>query len=304
MLAVVFVTNEDDGSAPPTTKIFEDDGGAHGAYDTYRQTRYGIACGNPLAPPPYGDSHGPLADCAPAPDVPGNRVGEEYDVGRYITLFTQPKTKQQAGLKRDPLNDVILVGLEGTLAAPQIILAKASSGSGVGPEPAYVPCATADDRDLPGAPAALVSERGATGLLRRSAAAAARRARGHQQPRRSEHLRRGPESQRPTSPRCSSRSRSGSASASRLACIPALLSDSEHPDCVVEDVTSDDNGSHITRNSALRSGDGRVSLLARRRQGACKEALTAVARRQSSIATACAAPLDTTLHVFCSTLAN
>jgi hypothetical protein len=138
LLAVVFVTNEDDGSAPPTTTIYEDaDGGAHGAYDTYRQTRYGIACGSPLAQPPYGPSGGPLDGCVPAPNTASLAVGEAYDVSRYLTLFTQPPLR--GGIKRRS-DDVILVGLDGSDLGFEVILAQNGSGAGVAPNPAYVPC--------------------------------------------------------------------------------------------------------------------------------------------------------------------
>ena len=47
LLAVVFFTNEDDGSAPPTADIFNPDPAKvamYGLLDTYRQTRFGVAC--------------------------------------------------------------------------------------------------------------------------------------------------------------------------------------------------------------------------------------------------------------------
>ena len=58
LLTVVFVTNEDDGSAPPSAKFYEaagsdpSGGGTYGQYTTYRQTRFAVDCGG--QPIPYG----------------------------------------------------------------------------------------------------------------------------------------------------------------------------------------------------------------------------------------------------------
>ena len=138
-LAVVFVTNEDDGSAPPDARIYENDP-RWGAYDTYRQTRYGIACGSPLMLPPDGPSGGPLAGCVPAPNTPADPLGALYDVQRYITLFTAPPAR--GGVKRSA-DDVILVALDGPAEPVQTILADPRTGGGVAPDPAYVQCAAA-----------------------------------------------------------------------------------------------------------------------------------------------------------------
>src|SRR5437763_1643988 len=66
ILAVVFVTNEDDASAPPNSEVFDRNQVAkYGFLSTYRQTRYGVQCpqmnGTHLTP--YGDSGGPMTGC-------------------------------------------------------------------------------------------------------------------------------------------------------------------------------------------------------------------------------------------------
>jgi hypothetical protein len=141
-LAVVFVTNEDDGSAPPASNIYDPSPSAvasDGAYDTFRQTRFGIACGDPLMLPvaPTGT---PLTDCEPAPALSPSDIGREYDVERYIALFTAPAA--QGGVKADP-RDVILVGVMPPTAPFQVIDVAVGSGNGLGAYPnpaAYQPC--------------------------------------------------------------------------------------------------------------------------------------------------------------------
>ncbi|HEX4460370.1 MAG TPA: hypothetical protein VIA18_20475, partial [Polyangia bacterium] len=82
-LAVVFLTNEDDGSAPPDAKFYESaaDVNVYGAYDTFRQTRFAIECSGMSIP--YGnDVDGTLANCVAAPA----NVGLAYDVSRYADM--------------------------------------------------------------------------------------------------------------------------------------------------------------------------------------------------------------------------
>ncbi|HEY2745096.1 MAG TPA: hypothetical protein VGL86_10755 [Polyangia bacterium] len=115
LLAVVFVTNEDDGSAPPAAKFYENNGDtsgttALGQFTTYRQTRFAVDCG--AKPIPYGMPDDMLTDCAPAPN-PTADPSLAYDVSRYISFFTKPAAL--GGVKVDP-NDVILVGIMGPTA--------------------------------------------------------------------------------------------------------------------------------------------------------------------------------------------
>ncbi|MCU1277990.1 MAG: hypothetical protein JWM53_1536 [bacterium] len=302
LLAVVFVTNEDDGSAPATARIYEaTDGGAHGFYDTYRQTRYGIACGNPLAPPPYGDSGGPLAGCVPAPDLAGEMIGEEFDVSRYVNLLTQPI--KRGGIKRDPGNDVILVGLEGVLADPQIILAKSTSGVGVAPEPAYVPCAPLAEPTClvklqhscqnPVAPAFFADPPIRMHAVLASAINHIEASICGDDP-----------NQAPDFSKVLVEVADRIHGAFSPGCIPALLSSSEHPDCVVEDVTTDDSGvDHITEIPRCDLAMGAFPCWRVEDKAACKD-LSPQSLGVTIDRNGVAAPLDTTLHVFCSTLAN
>jgi hypothetical protein len=152
LLTVVFVTNEDDGSGPPTTDVFNPDPAkaapppaGYGAIDTYRQTDQGVACmiNGALALTPYADSGGPLSGCIGAPNVMGGSpmLGGEYDVSRYINLFTL--ATGQGGVKDDPLNNVILVGIDAPEQPVQIVQILMGTGNGKGAYPnpaAYQPC--------------------------------------------------------------------------------------------------------------------------------------------------------------------
>ena len=140
LLAVVFVTNEDDGSAPPDTDIFDPKKlDSYGAYTTYRQTRFGVACGTPPSLAPYASSMGLLAGCEAAPDTMTSMIGREWDVKRYVDLFTLPPSA--GGIKADPTNDVILVSIDAPTSSVETILATVGTGGGKQPSPAYVPCA-------------------------------------------------------------------------------------------------------------------------------------------------------------------
>ncbi len=139
ILAIVFVTNEDDASADPKTHIYEPVGvnNAYGYYDTYRQTRWGVGCkqggkytntpypmmlptdgsGNPVPIDLSGDG------CEGAPNLVSTDFGLEYDLSRYINFFT-------GTVKSNPLN-VVLVGIDGPTTKYQIILANQGTGLGL-----------------------------------------------------------------------------------------------------------------------------------------------------------------------------
>ncbi len=145
LLAVVFLTNEDDASAPPDTDVFDSSLTAqYGIEDSYsRQTRFAIVCGPaPGTFPPYGDSGGPLANCRAAPNPDGMGPGKQYDISRYIDFFTRPAS--QGGVKNHP-NDVILVGIDAPSDPFQVIL---SNPQTPGQQP-YVACAPLDERSNP-----------------------------------------------------------------------------------------------------------------------------------------------------------
>jgi hypothetical protein len=106
ILVVVFVTDEDDCSAPPNTDLFDPASTAqYGALTSYRCTRFGIECGDPPITMPYGESMGPITPCS---SLPPARGGELFDINRYINFFQKPAS--QGGVKVDP-DDVILVGI-------------------------------------------------------------------------------------------------------------------------------------------------------------------------------------------------
>jgi hypothetical protein len=141
LLAVVFLTNEDDGSAPPTTDIYDPDmtkTGQLGAYDTYRQTRFGIACGTPLMLPPEMASGGPLSSCEAAPNNGFQVIGQEYDVSRYVQFLTRPRS--EGGIKSDP-RDVVLIAIDAPETPVTIRFVGPGTGNGQPPNPAYVECA-------------------------------------------------------------------------------------------------------------------------------------------------------------------
>jgi hypothetical protein len=60
-LAVVFITNEDDCSAPPDSLLFDPSNRALGPLESYRCTRFGLVCG--ASAPPAAPAAGPIAAC-------------------------------------------------------------------------------------------------------------------------------------------------------------------------------------------------------------------------------------------------
>jgi hypothetical protein len=141
ILAVIFVTNEDDSSASPDVTFFEQTMSQFGFEDSYRQTRFGIQCGNPPMMPPYGDSGGDISPCIPAPN-PGGGSTLEYDVSRYIDLFTKPAA--QGGIKANP-SDVVLVAIDAPQSPVQIILSNPGTQGGT----PYQQCAPLDEMSSP-----------------------------------------------------------------------------------------------------------------------------------------------------------
>jgi hypothetical protein len=141
-LTVVFVTNEDDGSAPPDVDFYSPTANPsyYGAYDTFRQTQFGIACGGtPLSP--AAAPTGPLEHCVPAPAEAGSTT-TLYGVQRYIDFFTRPRAV--GGVKDNPL-DVALVAIAGPPTPVSVDLVVKGTGLGLAPAPAYVPCSDLSD---------------------------------------------------------------------------------------------------------------------------------------------------------------
>jgi hypothetical protein len=131
VLVIVFLTNEDDCSAPPDTDLFDPARVAdYGALLSYRCTQFGVQCGNPAVPPPYGDSLGPLTGCAAAPNPPGKL----FDVSRYIQLFRTPAAA--GGVKVNPA-DVVLFAIDAPSEPFQVLAANPDS---LPPSP-YIRCA-------------------------------------------------------------------------------------------------------------------------------------------------------------------
>jgi hypothetical protein len=129
LLTVVFVTNEDDGSAPPQAKFYEqtnDPAGTnmYGQYATYRQTRFAVDCGGMQIP--YGMPVGPLTGCAAAPNPMNADPSTAFDISRYISFFTLAAA--QGGVKVDP-QDVILVGIDGPESPFETILYDPAQGN-------------------------------------------------------------------------------------------------------------------------------------------------------------------------------
>jgi hypothetical protein len=60
-LAVVFITNEDDCSAPPSSQLFDPGNAALGPLESYRCTRFGLVCGG--SAPPAAPAAGPITAC-------------------------------------------------------------------------------------------------------------------------------------------------------------------------------------------------------------------------------------------------
>ena len=107
ILAVVFVTDEDDCSAPDNTDLFVSNTQANAMYGvlhSFRCTQFGIQCGG-MPVPPMSVSN--LMGCS-SYDLGTNPAGKLTDLNTYINFFTKPAA--QGGVKVDP-NDVILVGI-------------------------------------------------------------------------------------------------------------------------------------------------------------------------------------------------
>jgi hypothetical protein len=149
LLAVLFLTAGDDASAPPVTQMFDDQQAAmYGYPDPFRKTRFGVTCGDPPALVAYGDSGGPLSHCIAAPNLgsdeknEGQGPGLQYDLSRYIDLFTKPASA--GGIKDDPAN-VVLAAIDAPTDPLQVIL----SDPATPPGKPYSTCAMLDEGNVP-----------------------------------------------------------------------------------------------------------------------------------------------------------
>jgi hypothetical protein len=141
LLTVVFVTNEDDGSAPPTAKFYEADAdkGVYGAYDTYRQSRFALTCGG--APMPYASGVNGVAQalngCQAASNPMGADVNLAFDLTKYETLFLEPSGR--GGIKPSA-DDVILVGIDGPELPTETVVVDNTTGLGAAGKERYASC--------------------------------------------------------------------------------------------------------------------------------------------------------------------
>ncbi|HEX9104015.1 MAG TPA: hypothetical protein VF997_17510, partial [Polyangia bacterium] len=138
LLAVVFVTDGDDCSAPPATALFDDSAAAdavYGALTPFRCAQFGIACNGMSLPATMASG---LTNCAPLTMADG---GALIDLSRYINFFLLPAA--EGGVKVDP-SDVMLVGVAGPNAPVGVVT---SSG------PALAPSCTSPDGSLVAQPA-------------------------------------------------------------------------------------------------------------------------------------------------------
>jgi hypothetical protein len=103
ILAVVFVTDEDDCSAPPNSDLFDPSTGGVSMYGTlhsFRCTQFGVQCGGMPVPPM---STSGLTGCSSQEMANGGKL---FDISRYTDFFNKPAA--QGGVKVNP-DDVILV---------------------------------------------------------------------------------------------------------------------------------------------------------------------------------------------------
>jgi len=116
LLAVVFVSDGDDCSAPPATDLFDASATQYGPLTRFRCTQFGIACDG--MPVPAMAVSG-LTDCTSQTTANGGKL---LDLDRYFSFFDAPAA--QGGVKVDP-QDVVFVGITGprepvgvTIASP------------------------------------------------------------------------------------------------------------------------------------------------------------------------------------------
>jgi hypothetical protein len=97
LLAIVFLTDEDDCSAAPDTDLFDPSADQYGPFGSFRCTQFGVTCDGDIT------QGGTFANCRP---IPGG--GKLFDVSRYTRLLTADRAG--GGLK-DDLGGVVMLGL-------------------------------------------------------------------------------------------------------------------------------------------------------------------------------------------------
>lgn len=230
LLTVVFLTNEDDCSAPGDSDLFDPNKQAqYGHIQSYRCTNYGIVCGSPPKLPPYADSAGDMSGCVPAPNPSGAGPGKLFDVSRYINYFSKPAS--EGGVKRTPL-DVILVGIDAPEEPVRTILAQLTD------RPEQSTCSPINENSTPAC----------TPQVQHSCLNSAMHAFYGDPAVRLNSVIKSVKNHQVTSicetDYTSAMQNLGSLIVSNIGsgCIPAELPDVADPDCVVEDVTSELDG--------------------------------------------------------------
>jgi hypothetical protein len=102
ILAVVFITNEDDCSAPPTTDLFDPMNMAYGVFHSFRCTQFGVECNGSAVPASNASN---LTNCGYLPMAQGGKL---FDLDKYFNFFG--KAASLGGVKVNP-DDVIVVGV-------------------------------------------------------------------------------------------------------------------------------------------------------------------------------------------------
>jgi hypothetical protein len=124
ILAVIWLTDEDDCSAPVDTDLFDQAKTQYGPRTSFRCSNYGVECGGMLLP--YADSGGPLANCQSAPNPGGMGPGKLFDVQRYIDFFKN--STAAGGVRVDP-GDVILAAIDAPSEPVQTFVGNADTGA-------------------------------------------------------------------------------------------------------------------------------------------------------------------------------
>jgi hypothetical protein len=101
ILAVIFVTDEDDCSADANSDLFTANP-AYGPLNSYRCAQFGYFCDGAMLPPTPQSS---FQSCAPATMAQGGKLS---DITKYVNFFTQSRAK--GGLKENP-RDIVLAAI-------------------------------------------------------------------------------------------------------------------------------------------------------------------------------------------------
>ena len=123
ILAVVWVTDEDDCSVDPDSDLFSNP--KYGPQNSYLCAQYGIVCDGMLLP---GTPQASFNNCAPATPAQGGKL---TDLKKYIDFFTLPKGK--GGLKTNP-RDIVLASISAPSSpvGSMAVSGAANCGSGAG----------------------------------------------------------------------------------------------------------------------------------------------------------------------------